>query len=34
MKVTLEPRPVSEDFRWSRRLTGAMFARPLEPTAR
>lgn len=33
MKVTLETPPISETFTWSRRLTGAMFARPLEPAA-
>jgi Protein of unknown function (DUF1460) len=31
MKVTLETPPISETFNWSRHLTGAMFARPLEP---
>ncbi|HZZ44667.1 MAG TPA: N-acetylmuramoyl-L-alanine amidase-like domain-containing protein [Tepidisphaeraceae bacterium] len=31
MKVTLESEPISQDFRWSHKLTGAMFARPLEP---
>ena len=27
MRVTLEPPPISETFTWSRRITGAMFAR-------
>jgi hypothetical protein len=31
MKVTLEPGPISEALNWSKKLTGAMFARPLEP---
>jgi hypothetical protein len=31
MKVTLEKGPVSGSLNWSKRLTGAMFARPLEP---
>ncbi len=31
MKVTLEPGPVSGALNWSKNLTGAMFARPLEP---
>ena len=31
MKVTLESGPISETLNWSKRLTGAMFARPLEP---
>jgi hypothetical protein len=30
MKVTIEPGPISETFTWSKRLTGAVFARPLE----
>jgi hypothetical protein len=33
MKVTLEPGPVSKALNWSPKLTGAMFARPLEPRA-
>jgi hypothetical protein len=31
MKVTLETGPISETLNWSKKLTGAMFARPLEP---
>ena len=31
MKVTLEPRDFSRDFRWSRANTGVVIARPLEP---
>ena len=31
MKVTLENGPISETLNWSKKLTGAMFARPLEP---
>jgi hypothetical protein len=31
MKVTLEPGPISQDLSYSKKLTGAMFARPLEP---
>jgi hypothetical protein len=31
MKVTLEPGPISEALSWSKKLTGAMFARPIEP---
>jgi len=31
MKVTLESGPISETLNWSKKLTGAMFARPLEP---
>jgi hypothetical protein len=31
MKVTLEPGPISQALNWSKKLTGAMFARPLEP---
>ncbi len=31
MKVTFEPGPISQAFGWSKSLTGAMFARPLEP---
>lgn len=31
MKVTLEPGPLSSALNWSKTLTGAMFARPLEP---
>jgi hypothetical protein len=31
MKVTLEPHSLHKTFNWSERLTGAMFARPLEP---
>jgi hypothetical protein len=30
MKVTIEPNPISETFTWSKSLTGAVFARPLE----
>jgi Protein of unknown function (DUF1460) len=30
MKVTIEPLPISETFTWSKSLTGAVFARPLE----
>ena len=30
MKVTIEPGPISETFTWSKSLTGAVFARPLE----
>jgi hypothetical protein len=30
MKVTLEKGPISETLNWSKKLTGAMFARPLE----
>ena len=33
MKVTLEPGPISGALHWSTKLTGAMFARPLEPQA-
>jgi hypothetical protein len=29
--VTLENGPISETLNWSKKLTGAMFARPLEP---
>jgi hypothetical protein len=32
MKVTFEKGPISEAFNWSPKLTGAVFARPLEPT--
>lgn len=32
MKVTLEKGPISGSLNWSKKLTGAMFARPLEPT--
>lgn len=31
MKVTLENGPISGSLNWSRKITGAMFARPLEP---
>jgi hypothetical protein len=31
MKVTIEPGPISGALNWSKKLTGAMFARPLEP---
>lgn len=31
MKVTIEPGPISEALSWSDHITGAMFARPLEP---
>jgi hypothetical protein len=31
MKVTLEKGPISGSLNWSKRLIGAMFARPLEP---
>lgn len=31
MKVTLEPGPISQSLSWSKKLTGAMFARPLDP---
>jgi hypothetical protein len=34
MKVTIEPGPISGSLSWSKKLTGAMFARPLEPQAR
>jgi hypothetical protein len=30
-KVTLEPGPISKTLTWSKSITGAMFARPLEP---
>lgn len=33
MRVTLETPPISKTFTWSRHITGAMFARPLEPVA-
>ncbi|MFN8655155.1 MAG: DUF1460 domain-containing protein [Candidatus Obscuribacterales bacterium] len=33
MKVTIEPGPISKALSWSSDLTGAMFARPLEPKA-
>jgi hypothetical protein len=33
MKVTLEAGPISGALNWSSKLTGAMFARPLEPHA-
>lgn len=29
-RVTFEPGPISKAFNWSKKLTGAMFARPLE----
>ena len=32
MKVTLEEGPISKAFNWSPKLTGAVFARPLEPS--
>jgi hypothetical protein len=32
MKVQIENGPISTTLNWSRNLTGAMFARPLEPT--
>jgi hypothetical protein len=31
MKVTLEKGPISKAFNWSPKLTGAVFARPVEP---
>jgi hypothetical protein len=31
MKVTIEKGPISQSLTWSKNLTGAMFARPLEP---
>ena len=31
MKVTIEPGPISTVLNWNKNLTGAMFARPLEP---
>jgi hypothetical protein len=31
MKVTIEPGPISSALNWSKNLTGAIFARPLEP---
>lgn len=31
-KVTIEPGPISHALNWSKNLTGAMFARPLEPS--
>jgi hypothetical protein len=31
MKVTLEKGPIAKAFNWSPKLTGAVFARPLEP---
>jgi Protein of unknown function (DUF1460) len=31
MKVTIEPGPISGALNWSKNLTGAIFARPLEP---
>ncbi|MBX9722936.1 MAG: DUF1460 domain-containing protein, partial [Candidatus Obscuribacterales bacterium] len=31
MKVTLEPGPISQALNWSKSITGAIFARPLEP---
>ena len=34
MKVTIEPGPISGALKWSTKLTGAMFARPLEPQLR
>ena len=34
MKVTIEAGPISGALRWSKKLTGAMFARPLEPSAK
>jgi hypothetical protein len=33
MRVTFEPGPISQAFNWSKSLTGAVFARPLEPRA-
>jgi hypothetical protein len=33
MKVLIEPGPISGALTWSKNLTGAMFARPLEPEA-
>jgi len=30
-RVTIEPGPISSVLNWSSNLTGAMFARPLEP---
>jgi hypothetical protein len=33
-KVTIEPGPISGALNWSKNLTGAMFARPLEPVVR
>jgi hypothetical protein len=34
MKVTIEPGPISQVLNWSGHLSGAMFARPLEPTGK
>jgi hypothetical protein len=34
MNVVIEPGPISQVFNWSGHLTGAMFARPLEPTGK
>ena len=31
MKVTIEPGPISQALNWSKNLTGAIFARPIEP---
>lgn len=31
MKVTIEPGPISQALTWSKSLSGAIFARPLEP---
>ena len=31
MKVTIEPGPLSQSLNWSKKLTGAIFARPMEP---
>ena len=31
MRVVIEPGPISQVLNWSKNLTGAMFARPLEP---
>jgi hypothetical protein len=33
MKVTFEPGPISESLNYSKKHTGAVFARPLEPAA-
>lgn len=33
MKVTFEPGPISESLNYNKKHTGAVFARPLEPTA-
>ena len=33
MKVTFEPGPISESLNYNKKQTGAVFARPQEPTA-